>query len=460
MELYHDQDTICAISTPLGIGGIGILRMSGPDALRIIREIFKPHRRSRAAWKSHTVRYGHIFDRDRIIDEVLVTVMLSPRSYTREDMVEIGCHGGLAALKSVLKLCIAHGARFASPGEFTRRAFLNGRIDIVQAESILDIINARTERALEISLKQLGGSLSRKIRPLRDRTLDLLVRLEGEIDFAEEHAIDSTLEHTGRQIKEIIDEAEKIVETGRTGKVFTEGFNVAIVGKPNVGKSSLLNLLTEEDRAIVSEIPGTTRDAIEAVVSIKGIPLKVVDTAGIWNPDGKIEQLSVERARQWMNKAEIVLLVLDGSQPLDRLDIDLVAEIASRQALVLINKSDLPASFADSEIPVSVAREKILRISALTGKGLEHLKERLYHIIESGIEQRNPDFFLNIRQEQALSGFVINLKEAAMGLENNEGLDIIAECVRTALRKLDDVASNNVSEEVLDAIFQRFCIGK
>ncbi|MCX7705123.1 MAG: tRNA uridine-5-carboxymethylaminomethyl(34) synthesis GTPase MnmE, partial [bacterium] len=278
-----EKDTICALSTPYGISGIGIVRLSGPETVSIINKIFRPAKKRKVdrVWESHTVRYGHIIDDNgKILDEVLVTIMKAPATYTREDMAEIGCHGGIAAINAVLHLCMSKGARLAQPGEFTKRAFLNGRIDLTQAESVLEIINSRTEKSLEVSLKQLSGSLSRKISEIRNQLLNLLIILNYEIDFADDYGDILNNDLNGKLVT-IIEEMNKILKEGQSGKVFTEGIKIAIVGKPNVGKSSLLNLLVKQEKAIVSEIPGTTRDAIEAVISIQGIPLTIVDTAGI-----------------------------------------------------------------------------------------------------------------------------------------------------------------------------------
>ncbi|MGC8805097.1 MAG: tRNA uridine-5-carboxymethylaminomethyl(34) synthesis GTPase MnmE, partial [Candidatus Ratteibacteria bacterium] len=316
-----EKDTICALSTPYGISGIGIIRLSGPETFQIIKKIFKPGRRRKlpTVWKTHTVRYGYIVDGEKIVDEVLVTVMKSPSSYTREDMAEIGCHGGLAAIKSVIELCLRHGARLAQPGEFTKRAFLNGRIDLSQAESILEIVNAKTEKSLEIAVNQLTGSLSMKISEFRKRLMDILTFLNYEIDFSEDYGEVSN-DSLYQQLDHMIMEMKQVLQTGQAGRIFTQGIKIAIAGKPNVGKSSLLNLLVEEDRAIVSEIPGTTRDSIEAIINIQGIPFTVVDTAGIRYHSSGIEKIGVERAKEWMKKADMVLIVLDSSNPIEEID--------------------------------------------------------------------------------------------------------------------------------------------
>ncbi len=458
-----DNNTICAISTPLGIGGIGIIRISGPDTYRIIKEIFKPKNEKMPVdrWRSHTVRYGYIVDGDRTIDEVLITVMKRPKSYTMEDMAEIGCHGGLAAMRSVITLCVSKGAILASPGEFTKRAFYNGRIDITQAESVMDIILAQTEKSLEISIKQLKGALSEKIQGLRNKILQIFVELETIIDFSEEQAI----ENMGLDIKERLDsiynEAENILKSGQSGRIFTEGIKAAIIGKTNVGKSSLLNLLTKEEKALISEIPGTTRDAIESVISVKGIPIKIIDTAGIRKPEGRLEEMGMEKTMLWMNKAEIVLLILDGSLPLDNFDINLLKNLEGRRYIAIINKVDLPVKMDESSLKGFVDNEKAVKISAITGYGIDMLYEKIYGLIEKGAGSlKEPEFFLNLRQETILKNILYNLKEAKRIINEGFSVDIISEQIKFCLWDIDNITGKNLSDEIIDSIFDRFCIGK
>ncbi|MCL5674223.1 MAG: tRNA uridine-5-carboxymethylaminomethyl(34) synthesis GTPase MnmE [Candidatus Omnitrophica bacterium] len=457
------NDTICAISTPLGIGGIGLIRLSGPDTYRIIKKIFmsKNEKIPVSKWKSHTVRYGYIVDNEKIVDEVLITIMRKPKSYTREDMAEIGCHGGLAAMKSVLNLCLSRGARLASPGEFTKRAFLNGRIDIAQAESVMNIILSQTEKSLEVSIKQLKGSLSEKIQKLRDGIFKLLVQLETLIDFSEEHVVEEIKPDIEGTIEKTCNNIENILKSGQTGKIFTEGIKAAIVGKPNVGKSSLLNILTEDEKALVSEIPGTTRDAIESIISIKGIPLKIIDTAGIRKPEGKIEVMGVDKARLWMEKAEIVLLLLDGSQTLDSLDMDLLERSGEKRRILVINKIDLPLKIDEKRLEKFADNKEVVKISAATGHGISMLYEKIYELIESGAGTlKEPEFFLNLRQETILKNVLQNLTEAKKAVNKNLSLDIIAEQIKFCLWDMDNITGKNLSDEIIDSIFDKFCIGK
>ncbi|MCM8788388.1 MAG: tRNA uridine-5-carboxymethylaminomethyl(34) synthesis GTPase MnmE [Candidatus Omnitrophica bacterium] len=457
-----EKDTICALSTPYGISGIGIIRISGPDTLSVIKKIFKPgkKRKLEQIWKTHTVRYGHIVDeKGKVIDEVLVTIMKSPSSYTREDMAEIGCHGGLAAIKAILSLCTRNGIRLAQPGEFTKRAFLNGRIDLTQAESIIEIINSKTEKSLEVSLKQLDGSLSKKITALRNQLRNIMALFNYEIDFSEDYGNISE-NNLFEKIDMVIREMRRILSEGQSGRVFTEGVKIAIVGKPNVGKSSILNLLVEEDRAIVSEIPGTTRDSVEATIHINGIPFTIVDTAGIRNHTSGIEKIGVERAMKWIEKAELLIVVLDSSSEFDSLDCQILSRAKSKPHIIVLNKCDLNDK---NEIIISeiCKGERIVKMSCLTGKGLQELHEAITEKLNEGLcEVNDPEFFLSIRQQSCLEKALKTLEEIKFQTEKKISSDIIAEMIRFSIFHLDEISGKNISEETLDEIFSRFCVGK
>ncbi|MCM8822335.1 MAG: tRNA uridine-5-carboxymethylaminomethyl(34) synthesis GTPase MnmE [Candidatus Omnitrophica bacterium] len=457
-----EKDTICALSTPYGISGIGIIRISGPDTLYVIKKIFIPGRKRKLEkiWKTHTVRYGHIVDeKGKVIDEVLVTIMKSPSSYTREDMAEIGCHGGLAAIKTILSLCTRNGVRLAQPGEFTKRAFLNGRIDLAQAESIVEIINSKTEKSLEVSVKQLTGSLSRKIAVLRNQLINIMALVNYEIDFSEDYGNISNsnlLEKIGAVIKKI----KKILSEGQSGRVLTEGVKIAIVGKPNVGKSSLLNLLVKEDRAIVSEIPGTTRDFVEATICINGIPFTIIDTAGIRNHAVGIEKIGVERAVKWIEKAEMIIVVLDSSSEFDSLDRQILSKAKSKPHIIVLNKCDLNDK---NEIIISeiCKGERVIKVSCITGKGLQELHEAITENLNEGLcEVNDPEFFLSIRQQLCLEKALKMLEEAKFLVEKKISSDMIAEMIRFSIFHLDEISGKNISEETLDEIFGSFCVGK
>lgn len=458
-----EKDTICALSTPYGISGIGIIRLSGPETFPIINKIFKPGKRRKIGkiWETHTVRYGYIVDDDgRVLDEVLVTIMKAPSSYTREDMAEIGCHGGIAAIKMVLSLCLRKGARLAQPGEFTKRAFLNGRIDLTQAESVLQIINARTEKSLELSVKQLSGSLSKKITSIKHRIMDILTYLNYEIDFSDDYG--SVLNNDiDKQLMSIIEDLKNMLHEGQSGRIFTDGIKIAIVGKPNVGKSSLLNLLVKEDKAIVSEIPGTTRDSIEAVINIQGIPLTIIDTAGIRHHTDEVEKIGVERSIRWIEKAEMVLVVLDCSSDIDQMDLQIIEKAKNKPHIIILNKCDLPACVDENKIRKISQGSEAIKISCITQQGIQLLHSRIIEKLNEGFcEIKNPEFFLSIRQQDSLEKTLKILEETKTLINKNQGIDIIADTLKFALEQMDEISGKNLSEEILNEIFSRFCIGK
>ncbi|MDD3726219.1 MAG: tRNA uridine-5-carboxymethylaminomethyl(34) synthesis GTPase MnmE, partial [Candidatus Ratteibacteria bacterium] len=367
-----EKDTICAISTPLGISGIGIIRLSGPETYRIMGKIFRPANKKIKILEvgSHTVHYGHIINGEKIIDEVLVTVMRKPKSYTREDMAEIGCHGGLIPLREVLSLCIENGARQAEPGEFTKRAFLNGRIDLTQAESVLEVIYSKTEKSLEISTKKLGGAFYSYLKEIRNVLIGIISGVEAKIDFPEEEDIkDHNLEILPR-IEKIICFIDSVISRASKGKILQQGINITITGKANVGKSSLLNALLKEERAIVTEIPGTTRDIIQETINIRGIPVNIIDTAGIRKVRGKIERMGVDKALEWMKKADINLVMLDGNKKMNEYDHQLLNYVkGNKNYIIIINKNDLPQKIEKNYLKKHFLKDRIISISAKTGNG-------------------------------------------------------------------------------------------
>ncbi|HOM27066.1 MAG TPA: tRNA uridine-5-carboxymethylaminomethyl(34) synthesis GTPase MnmE [bacterium] len=458
-----EKDTICAISTPLGISGIGIVRLSGNETYRIIEEIFVPGKAPlKKKFKiekipSHTVHYGHIVDNGKIIDEVIVVIMKSPKSYTREDMAEIGCHGGLIPLKEVLNLCIKKGARLAQPGEFTKRAFLNGRIDLTQAESILDIIYSKTETGLEIGIKKLKGSLSNFISEIREKIFNLLVNIEAKINFPEEEDVEEYRLNIEKEIKEIYQEIEKFLLKCNKGKLIQTGVKVAIIGSPNVGKSSLLNALLKEERAIVTEIPGTTRDVITEIVNIKGIPINIIDTAGIRKAKNKIEKMGVEKSIEWMKKAEINLLMIDGSRKLSEYDYQLLEHIKNKPYLIIINKIDLPQKVEMDKILREFDRDRIVKVSVKNNTGIEEIENKLYQLINEGYgEIKGDEIYLNLRQERKINAVKQYLEEAL----KETYPEIIAENLKSCINQIDELMGNKISDKILDEIFSNFCIGK
>ena len=460
-------DTICAISTPPGVSGIGIVRLSGPKTYKIIEKIFTPGKITGKRKKikiekipSHTVHYGHIIENGRIIDEVLLTIMKAPKSYTREDMAEIGCHGGIIPLKEVLNLCIKMGARLASPGEFTMRAFLNGRIDLSQAESVLEIINSQTEKGLEIALSKLEGNFSKKINQIREKIINILVNFEATIDFPEEEDTERIEIECEGKIREILKEVEDILSSARRGKLLFEGVKAAIVGRTNVGKSSLLNKLIEEERAIVSEIPGTTRDIIQEVINIKGIPVKIIDTAGIRKTKGKIEKMGVEKAIEWMKKAEINIVVIDGSQKLKKDDEKLLENINGKEYIIAVNKIDLPLKVNIEHLKKDFDIEKIVMVSAKNGNGIEELKEKIFKIIEKGKRKSDGEIYLNLREENLIRKLKKALNDCLLSIKNNLTPEITVECLREAINEIDYLTGRKYNDEILEKIFSNFCIGK
>lgn len=460
-------DTICAISTPPGVSGIGIVRLSGPKTYKIIEKIFTPGKITGKRKKikiekipSHTVHYGHIIENGRIIDEVLLTIMKAPKSYTREDMAEIGCHGGIIPLKEVLNLCIKMGARLASPGEFTMRAFLNGRIDLSQAESVLEIINSQTEKGLEIALSKLEGNFSKKLNQIREKIINILVNFEATIDFPEEEDTERIEIECEGKIREILKEVEDILSSARRGKLLFEGVKAAIVGRTNVGKSSLLNKLIEEERAIVSEIPGTTRDIIQEVINIKGIPVKIIDTAGIRKTKGKIEKMGVEKAIEWMKKAEINIVVIDGSQKLKKDDEKLLENINGKEYIIAVNKIDLPLKVNIEHLKKDFDIEKIVMVSAKNGNGIEELKEKIFKIIEKGKRKSDGEIYLNLREENLIRKLKKALNDCLVSIKNNLTPEITVECLREAINEIDYLTGRKYNDEILEKIFSNFCIGK
>ncbi|MCL0076591.1 tRNA uridine-5-carboxymethylaminomethyl(34) synthesis GTPase MnmE [Dehalococcoidia bacterium] len=443
------QDTIAAISTPIGEGGIGIVRLSGENACSIAARLFDKGLLDRR------LVYGHIFDPEtsEAVDEVLVAYMAAPHTYTREDIVEINCHGGIVPLQRILGLTLKLGARLAEPGEFTLRAFLNGRIDLSQAESVLDIVRARTQSSLRLAVEGLGGRLSRQIRSIRNELLSVLAYLTARIDFPEDEIEE---QDALRPIKKAHLELDELIEGADAGIVYRQGVRTAIVGRPNVGKSSLLNRLLRESRAIVTPIPGTTRDTLEEVVNLKGVPFVLTDTAGITHSEDVIETLGVERSRKAVEQSSLVLLVTDAGEPLNAADFEIIELLDGRTVLVVANKCDLPVQADLSSLPWP-----IVRTSALTGEGMSALEERMADIALGG-KVVSPDAFLvtNIRHKEALGRAAQHLRQAEESLEANMPDDFVTIDLTAALDALGEITGETVSEELLDMIFSRFCIGK
>ena len=458
------EDTIAAIATPAGQGGIGIVRISGKEAVMVADKVLRLQgNRSLAQCKSHTVQYGWVINAQDgdIIDEVLVVLMRAPKSYTAEDIVEINCHGGMTVLRGVLQAVLNAGARVAAPGEFTKRAFLHGRMDLTQAEAVIDIIHAKTEIFLRQSQHQLKGELSIQLELMRDELIKIYTMLEALINFPEDD-----LEAQGRQqiLSRIEAQAKgvgKLLESSANGRILKEGIRIVICGKPNVGKSSLLNALLKEQRAIVTDIAGTTRDVLEESAQIKGIPISLVDTAGILEPRDLIEKEAVKRSHLYIKSADLVLLVLDHSRPIEEQDIILMEQLKAALVLVVINKMDLEAKL-DSTVPQGVfGPEYVVKISALETRSIQELEARIVDVI---CQRKNMDshgiLISNVRHIKALEAAQENLQAAHRLMLENTSFEFISEELKAAVNQLDAITGRNIDEDLLDRIFSEFCIGK
>lgn len=456
------DDTIAAIATAPGEGGIGIIRISGADSIAIASSIFKPfYKENLLDYPNRSLVYGNIVDSDRVIDEVLIARMEGPNSYTAEDVVEINCHGGFISVKKILELVLKNGARLADPGEFTKRAFLNGRIDLSQAEAVIDIINAKTDQSHDIAQTQLEGALSQKVRSLRNMITEVLAQVEVAIDYPEEDIEFITYKELTDKTSQIQKEVVKMYETSDTGKILREGLKTAILGKPNVGKSSLMNWILGENRAIVTEIAGTTRDVIEEFVNIKGIPLKIVDTAGIRETDDIVEKIGVEKSRDHMKSSDLVLVVLDSSRELEEDDLEILDAINPQKTLVLINKIDLESRLDMDKVKEYIAEENIIHISAMENKGLESIHDKIEAMVYEGRVSNKSDVMItNTRHKDAIYKAMNSINDAIKGLEDHMSYDFIEVDLKDAWDSLGFINGDTVTEDLLDTIFKNFCIGK
>ena len=455
-------DTICGISTPIGEGGISIIRISGDRCLDIIDKIFKGVNKSSVKeMKTYTMRYGHIYniEKTEVIDEVIISYMKGPKSFTAEDIVEVNCHGGVTSTNRVLQEIIKSGARIAEPGEFTKRAFLNGRIDLSQAEAVMDIIRAKTDLSMKSAIMQSSGYLSREINKLREYMLNTLALIEYSVDFTEddEEVDESVPVRIIEQLSKAKNEMNLLLKNADEGRIIRDGLKLAIVGKPNVGKSSLLNALLKEKRAIVTDIPGTTRDVIEEFINLDGIPVKVIDTAGIRETDDIVEQIGVEKSREKMNEADLVIFVLDSSRELDDEDREILERLKDKKYIVLLNKVDLESKIDENEIK---DLDNIIRISAKSGFGLEDLKSKIKDMFFDGEVDTESLIISNSRHKQALYRALENCELAESKVKANEFLDLISIYVTAALKALGEITGSELEEDLVNKIFSEFCVGK
>lgn len=456
--------TIAAISTAVGEAGIGIVRMSGNKSLDIANNIFKGKVvEDLSSLNSRKLTYGHIIDKENglLIDEVLIAFLKGPGTYTREDMVEVYCHGGIISVKKILELVLRQGARPAEPGEFTKRAFLNGRLDLSQAEAVIDMINAKTDKSYEASLEQLEGSLSKKINEIRNILLKMIAHVEVSIDFSDQDIEEVTYEELENDAIKVKEEIEKLLMTFDKGKILREGLNTVILGKPNVGKSSLLNAVLRENRAIVTDVPGTTRDIIEEYINIDGIPLKIIDTAGIRITEDVVEKIGVNKAKSAINSADLVIAVFDISKELTPEDYEIINLTRKKKSIVMLNKTDLKAKYDKEYLQSLVGDRQIISTSITEGVGIEDLEKSLKDMFYSGeVEIYNNTMVTNVRHKDLLLKSQENISQAINDIRYKVPIDCIEVDLKSTWEHLGGISGDTIDEDILDKIFREFCIGK
>ncbi|TCP70246.1 tRNA uridine-5-carboxymethylaminomethyl(34) synthesis GTPase MnmE [Baia soyae] len=461
--MLFENDTIAAIATALGEGGIAVIRVSGPQAIEKVDQLYAG-KESLQQTPTHTVRYGYMVhpETEERIDEVLVTVMRAPRTFTREDVVEISCHGGLIPVQVTLKALLSVGIRLAEPGEFTKRAFLNGRIDLSQAEAVMDLIRAKTDRAAKVANQQAEGRLSKLIQQLREEIVETLAHLAVNVDYPEYDAEVMTSQFLQERCKYIIGHIDELLQTARQGKILREGIATAIIGRPNVGKSSLMNVLTQENKAIVTDIPGTTRDVLEEYVNVRGIPLKLLDTAGIRETEDLVEQIGVERSRQALERADLVLLVLNQAEELQEEDRRLLEQVKHVTAIVIMNKMDLPGKCSMEEVRSSISEHTpVITTSLKEEKGIHQLEEAISALFFSGkVAMADSTYVSNARHIHLLEEAQKSIQDVLNGIELGMPLDLVEIDLKNAWQYLGEVIGDAVAEDLIDQIFSQFCLGK
>ncbi|WP_277302139.1 tRNA uridine-5-carboxymethylaminomethyl(34) synthesis GTPase MnmE [Veillonella caviae] len=461
--MYID-DTIAAIATPPGIGGVGIIRVSGKDSFAIVNTLFKSAGTVPLGERpNRTIQYGTIVDpgSNKTIDEVLLLLMHGPHSYTAEDVVEIQCHGGIVPVRQILKLLVNQGVRMAEAGEFTKRAFMNGRIDLTQAEAIIDIIEAKTEDSLSLAVAQLDGTVSKFVSDVREQLIAMIAHLEVTIDYPEEDIEDVTSQEVREQLEPILTHMDELLATANTGRLIRDGIMTVIVGRPNAGKSSLMNALLRENRAIVTDIPGTTRDSIEEFMTIEGISLRLIDTAGIRDTDDTVEALGVERARQYIDKADIVLCVIDASTPLTDEERHILVSVSGLNTIVLLNKSDMGLAVSSESIASMGTFTAIETISAKDGEGTAVLSKWVKELVYGGqVKQTNDAMISNVRHISLMEQAKGQIEQAIISIDAGMPVDFIATDLRSAWELLGDITGDSIRESMVDELFSRFCLGK
>ena len=455
------MSTIAAISTAPGNAGIGIIRLSGDDCFKILQKIFKP--KNKGEIKGYTIKYGNIVksENDEIIDEVLVSYFIAPKSYTKENMCEINSHGGIVVENQILEECLKNGAVLAEPGEFTKRAFMNGRIDLSQAEAVIDIINSKTEKEMMVAQRHLEGSLSKKIKDIQGEILNLMADIEASIDYPEYDIEETTNKKINDTLNSVEEKLLKLKNSFENGKILKEGIKTAIIGKPNVGKSSLLNLILGENRAIVSDIEGTTRDTIEEYINIKGIPLKIVDTAGIRKTNDEVEKIGVERSINNISNAELIIALFDDSRAFDDQDQKILDLIEGKKTIILINKIDLGKNLIKDNEKLKKFKNNIIEFSTINETGLDKLYNKIEELFKlNELDCENTEIITNNRHKQQILYALEDVAKGRESLETHMPVDITAICLKDILEKLAEITGENVSEDIINEIFKKFCLGK
>ncbi len=455
------MSTIASISTAPGIGGIGIIRMSGEKCFEILRKIFYPKNPYKIEEiKGYNIKYGYIKENEKIIDEVLVSFFKAPHSYTAENMCEINSHGGIVVMREILDICLKNGAELAQPGEFTKRAFLNGRMDLSQAEAVIDIINAKSNREAKEGIKQLEGFLTQEINKIKQKILDIMTNIEVSIDYPEYDVEEMQENEIKDKLTNIKEELEKLEKSFDNGKIIKEGIKTAIIGRPNAGKSSLLNAILKEDRAIVTEYEGTTRDTIEEFVNINGIPLKLIDTAGIRNTENAVEKIGIEKSKKIAKEADLSLVIIDGSKPLEKEDIEILKIVNPNKTIIILNKIDLGLIIKDENEELKDFKNKV-EISALNKEGINELYNKITQMFNlNQINLDNEIIITNERHKNIIKKAINNVEKAIDSLNNNMSVDIVAISIKEVLSNLGEITGDEAGEEIINEIFARFCLGK